>query len=91
MERDKLPREIDAPTKPCLGVFSKSMTIMPIPPGAVMAVVMDASKNEIYPMVLRKVSLKKLEFQCACGSPDCTRTITFATSMRGMHPLRGRQ
>lgn len=83
--------EYTPPKKAFLGICTKSGTIMPIEPNAVMAIVTDATDPQaIYPMALTKVTLKALTFVCACGDPECSAVYTYTASRQGRHPRRSR-
>lgn len=78
--------------EPHLGLLIKDGTMVAIPKGATMALIMDPSRLDgITPMVLTKVALKSLTFRCACGNPKCSRVLKYTLSSSGQHPyLAGR-
>lgn len=77
-----------APKQPHLGVvIDASGELLAIPPGAIVYFIEDPSNNaKIMPVALRKVSLKKLSFECQCHDPNCSRVLEYSlTRATGHH------
>ena len=79
--------EGDAPTQPHLALwFGDDGSWMAIPPGATIAIIEDPERSDkIFPMVLAKVSLKKIIFVCRCGDPGCNVNYAYSVSKTGHH------
>lgn len=59
---------------------------MPLPRGATLFIVEDAEDDSTWvPVVIDKISRKKLTFRCACGKPSCTRVMTYNLTVQGRH------
>lgn len=55
-------------------------------PGTQMLLIEDTNRaDKIFPVVLAKVSRRKLIFHCACKDPRCTRTYSFECKASGWH------
>lgn len=72
---------------PHLGVYMGDGTVMRIPRGAIIAIIEDPTRlDKVLPMVITKVTMKALDFKCACGNPDCTRKLRYRAERAGYHP-----
>ncbi len=80
--------EGEPPDQPHLGLLTdNSGAAIAIPPGATMYLILDPSRaDKVIPLVLFKVSLKKLEFLCACGNRKCSKRYVFVAQNKGFHP-----
>lgn len=77
----------EAPVGNHLGLLLRDGEMLAIPQGAHMAIITDPTRADgVTPLVLFKVSPKRLVFRCACGKERCTRVLTFAASQTGYHP-----
>lgn len=89
IDQTQVPGQIpdaELPKGPVLAIMRKDGQFMPLPMGTVMAVVGDVTNPAtIYPLVLTKVSLKKLTLACACGDPSCSKIVEATFSRSGLH------
>lgn len=64
-------------------------SILPIQPGADLWLTEELGNDaKTFPMLLSKVSRRKLEFRCACRTPGCTRRVTYTVAAFGIHPQK---
>jgi hypothetical protein len=86
---DELSPDVETPTEPHLGFVTdiSKMEYTAVPPGALMAIITDPTKPDgILPLLLTKVSERKLSFKCACGQPKCSAEFEYVIKVSGHHP-----
>lgn len=72
---------------PHLGLMMGDGSVMRIPRGATLLVIEDPTRlDKVLPLILTKVSMKAIDFTCACGNPDCTRKLRYRAERAGYHP-----
>lgn len=78
----------EPPKDPHLGILTdESGEATAIPPGALMYIIENPAKPDgVIPLILMKVSRKRLTFKCGCNKPDCTRMVKFEGKWTGFHP-----
>ncbi len=81
--------EGEAPTEPHLAYLYNGETgeWAALAPGTYMAIIEDPKRPDgTIPVILAKVSRKRITFICACGKQGCTRQAKFNAVWTGHHP-----
>ncbi len=65
---------------------AQTLTAVPIPPGADLWLTEEFGNDAVtFPLLLSKVSRKRIEFRCACRTPGCTRRVVYEAKVFGAH------
>ena len=78
----------EPPSEPHLGILTdESGDVTAIPPGAILYLIENPAKYDgVIPLVLLKVSRKRLTMRCGCGKKGCSRQVKFEAKWTGTHP-----